>query len=154
MNLTLLPISRNPDIDRGPLHSFVAATLPMASSEGHGGGMPVRVKLLSCFRSFKRLRTELLWEHTLLRGPLWQNANYMEHNASGDVILGQTGNPICRELTINLVALGKKMEYTPTGPGTPVPLTLAACHPSWDDYLDLSESVTEMAQCLMEEDGQ
>ena len=46
------------------------------------------------------------------------------------------------------------MEYTPTGPGVPAPLTLAACHPGWDDYLDLGESVTEMAHHLMEEDGQ
>ena len=26
--------------------------------------------------------------------------------------------------------------------------------PGWDDYLDLSETVTEMANCLMEEDEQ
>ena len=32
-------------------------------------------------------------------------------------------------------------------------MTLAACHPSWDDYLDLGETLTEMAHCLMEEDG-
>ena len=29
-----------------------------------------------------------------------------------------------------------------------------ASPPSWDDYLDLGETVTEMANCLMEEDGQ
>ena len=28
------------------------------------------------------------------------------------------------------------------------------CHPSWDDYLDLNETVTKMAHRLMEEDGQ
>ena len=50
---TLLPISSNPDIDRGPLHSFMAATLPIASREGRGGEMPVRVKLLPCFGSSK-----------------------------------------------------------------------------------------------------
>ena len=31
---TLLPISGDPDIDRGPLHLFAAATLPIASREG------------------------------------------------------------------------------------------------------------------------
>ena len=46
------------------------------------------------------------------------------------------------------------MEYTPTGPGVLTPLTLAAYRPSWEDYLDLGKSVTEMAQCLMEKDGQ
>ena len=33
-------------------------------------------------------------------------------------------------------------------------MTLAACHPGWDDYLDLTETVTEMAHRLMKEDGQ
>ena len=42
---TLLPISGDPDIDQGPLHSFAATTLPIASREGHGGEMPVCVKL-------------------------------------------------------------------------------------------------------------
>ena len=45
------------------------------------------------------------------------------------------------------------MEYTSTGRGVPAPLTLAACHPGWDDYLDLGETVTEMAHRLMEEEG-
>ena len=137
--LTLLPISGNPNIDRGPLHLFAAATLPTASREGRGGQMPMRIKLLPSFGSSKRLKTELLWEHALLRGLLWQNIHYVERNTSGNVILGQTRKPICQELTINLVALGRKMEYTPTGPGVPAPLTLAACHPSWDDYLDLGK---------------
>ena len=51
--LTLLPISSDPDVDQGPLHSFVAATLPVASREGCGGDMPVCVKLPPCFRSSK-----------------------------------------------------------------------------------------------------
>ena len=51
--LTLLPISSNSNIDRGPLHSFAATTLPTASREGHGGDMPVCIKLLSCFGSSK-----------------------------------------------------------------------------------------------------
>ena len=42
----------------------------------------------------------------------------------------------------------------PTGPGCVSPLTLAACHPGWDNYLDLNETLAEMAQRLMEEDGQ
>ena len=33
-------------------------------------------------------------------------------------------------------------------------MTLAACHPEWDDYLDLTETVTKMAHRLMKEDGQ
>ena len=35
-----------------------------------------------------------------------------------------------------------------------MPLTLAACHAEWDDYLDFTETVTEMAHRLMKEDGQ
>ena len=35
-----------------------------------------------------------------------------------------------------------------------MPLTLAACHPEWDDHLDLTKPVTEMAHRLMKEDGQ
>ena len=46
------------------------------------------------------------------------------------------------------------MEYTSTERGHPAPLTLAASPPGWDDYLDLGETVTEMAHHLMEEDGQ
>ena len=151
--LTLLPISGNPDVDRGPLHSFAAVTLHTASREGCGGDIPVRVKLPPCFGSSKQLRTELLWEPALSKGPLWKNAHFVECNASGMIIQGQTGKPVCQELTVNLVALGRKMEYTSTGRGVPAPLTLAVCHPGWDDYLDLSETVTEMAHHLMEEDG-
>ena len=44
------------------------------------------------------------------------------------------------------------MQYT--NPNGPSPLTLAACHPGWDDYLNMGESVSEMAQHLMEEDTQ
>ena len=38
--------------------------------------------------------------------------------------------------------------------GCLTPLTLVASPPGWDDYLDLCETITEMAHCLMEEDGQ
>ena len=46
------------------------------------------------------------------------------------------------------------MEYTSTERGHPTPLTLVASPPSWDDHLDLGETVNEMANHLMEEDGQ
>ena len=46
------------------------------------------------------------------------------------------------------------MEYTSTERGHPPPLTLVVSPPSWDDYLDLGETVTEMANRLMEEDVQ
>ena len=111
---TLLPISGDPDVDQGPLHSFVAATLPIASREGCGGEMPVRVKLPPCFGSSKRVRTELLWEPSLLRGPLWKNTYFIERNASGVMVPGQTGKPLCQELTVNLASPGGKMEYTST----------------------------------------
>ena len=152
--LTLLPISSNPDVDRGPLHVFAAASLPMASKEGHGGDMPMRVKMPSCFGSSKRPKTELMWEPTLQRGPLWKNVHYVERNLSGEMVKGTTGKPLCHELLINLTGPSGKLEYTPTDRGHPPPLILAACHPGWDDYLDLTETVTEMAHRLMKEDGQ
>ena len=133
---------------------FAAATLPIASREGCGGEMPMRVKLLPCFRSLKRVGTELLWEPSLLRGPLRKNTHFIEHNTSGVMVPGQTGKPLCQELTVNLAGPGGKMEYTSTEWGHPTPLTLAASPPGWDDYLDLGETVTEMANRLMEEDGQ
>ena len=33
-------------------------------------------------------------------------------------------------------------------------MTLAACHSEWDDYFDMTDTVTAMAHCLMKEDGQ
>ena len=41
-----------------------------------------------------------------------------------------------------------------TGTGHLPPLTLVVCHPGWDDFQDLGETVAEMSQCLMDEDGQ
>ena len=145
--LTLLPISGNPDVDRGPLHTFAAAGLPVASKEGRGGDMPMRVKMPSCF-------AVLMWEPTLQRGPLWKNVHYVERNLSGELVKGSTGKPLCQELLIHLTSLLGKLKYTPTDRGHPLPLTLAACHPGWDNYLDLTETVTEMAHRLMKEDGQ
>ena len=132
----------------------MAATLPVASREGCSSDMPVRVKLLPCFRSSKRPKTELIWEPALARGPLWKNTHFIECDASGEVVPGQTGKTLCQELTINMASPGGKLEYTSTERGCPAPLTLVACCPGWDDYFDLSETVTEMANCLMEEDGQ
>ena len=102
--------------------------------------------------SSKWSKMEMLSESVLLRGPLWPNTNYVERNSKGQIMLGQTRKAICQELTIKLVTSGKKMQYT--NPNGPSPLTLAGCHPGWDDYLDLGESVSEMAQRLMEEDAQ
>ena len=152
--LTLLPISGNPDVDRGPLHAFATTGLPMASKEGRGGDMPVYFKMPSCFGSSKQPKTELMWEPALQRGPLWKNVHYVEHNLSGELVKGSTGKPLCQELLIHLTSPSGKLEYTPTSRGHPLPLTLATCHPGWDDYLDLTETVTEMAHCLMREDGQ
>ena len=50
---TMLPINGDLDADRGPLSSFAAATLPVASREGHGGDMTVCIKLPPCFGSSK-----------------------------------------------------------------------------------------------------
>ena len=33
-------------------------------------------------------------------------------------------------------------------------MTLATCHPVWDDYFDITKTVTEIAHHLMKEDGQ
>ena len=133
---------------------FAAAGLPVASKEGRGGDIPMCVKMPSCFGSSKWPKTELMWEPTLQRGPLWKNVHYVECNLSGELVKGSTGKPLCQELLIHLTGLLGKLEYTPTYRGHPPPLTLAACHPGWDDYLDLTETVTEMAHRLMREDGQ
>ena len=55
---------------------------------------------------------------------------------------------------VNLASPRGKMEYTSTEQGCLPPLTLAASSPGWDDYLDLGETVNEMAHRLMEEDRQ
>ena len=49
---------------------------------------------------------------------------------------------------------GRKLEYMPTGAGHLPLLTLAVCHPRWDNFQDLGETVAEMSQCLIDEDGQ
>ena len=152
--LTLLPISGSPDVDRGPLHTFAATGLPVASKEGCGGDMSVHVKMPPCFGSSKRPKRELMWEPALQRGPLWKNVHYVERNPNGELVKGATGKPLCQELLIHITGPSGKLEYTPTDRGHPTPLTLATCHAEWDDYLDLTETVTEMAHRLMKEDGQ
>ena len=152
--LTLLPFSGSLDVDRGPLHTFATTSLPVASKEGRGGDMSVCVKMLSCFGSSKHPKRELMWEPALQRGPLWKNVHYIERNPNGELVKGATGKPLCQELLIHITSPSGKLEYTPTNRGHPAPLTLAACHAEWDDYLDLTETVTEMAHRLMKEDRQ
>ena len=89
--LTLLPISGSPDVDRGPLHTFTAAGLPVASKEGRSGDMSVRVKMPSCFGSSKHPKRELMWEPALQRGPLLKNVHYVECNSNGELVKGATG---------------------------------------------------------------
>ena len=152
--LTLLPISGSPNVDRGPLHTFTATGLPVTSKEGRGGDMSMHVKMPSCFGSSKHPKRELMWQPTLQRGPLWKNVHYVEHNPNGKLVKGATGKPLCQELLINITGPSGKLEYMPTDRGHPMPLTLAACHAEWDDYLDLTETVTEMAHHLTKEDRQ
>ena len=152
--LTLLPISGSPDMDRGPLHTFTAAGLPVASKEGCGSDISVCVKMPSCFGSSKRPKRELMWELALQRGPLWKNIHYVEHNPNGELVKGASGKPLSQELLIHITGPSGKLKYTPTDQGNPTPLTLATCHAEWDDYLDLTKTVTEMAHRLMKEDGQ
>ena len=113
--LALVPISGDSNVDRGPLHAFATALLPVASKEGRGGEMPVRIKMPSCFGSSKHSKTELMWEPALQRGPLWKNVHYVERNPGGELMLGNTRKPLCQELLINLTGPSGKLEYTPTG---------------------------------------
>ena len=109
---TMLPINSDPNVDRGPLGSFTAATLPIASREGRGGDMAIRIKLLPCFSSSKWPKTELIVESVLSRGPLWKNTHFVECNSSGEIIPGQTRQPLCQELVISLCAVGKARVHT------------------------------------------
>ena len=151
---TMLPINSDPDVDRRPLSSFTAATLHVASQEGRVNDMSICIKLPPSFGSSKQPQTELIMESVLSRGPLWKSTHYVERSSSGEIVKGQNGQPLCQELEISLCAPGAKLEYMPTHSGHPAPLTLAACCPSWDYYLDLNETVAEMSQCLIDEDEQ
>ena len=150
----MLPINGDPGTDHGPLSSFATATLHVASREEQGNDMAFRIKLAPSFGSSNRPKTELIMESVLSRGPLWKNTRYVECSSSGEIVKGWNRQSLCQELEISLCAPGSKLEYTPTRSGHLAPLTLVACRPSWDDYLDLNETVAEMSQCLIDEDGQ
>ena len=86
-----------------------------------------------------------------MRGPLWKNANFIEHN--GDTIVhGWTGQPLCQEIVINLGSPGSRVKYTCIGPGCVPLLTVMACTPAWENYFDLGETVHQMVKRLMDED--
>ena len=112
------------------------------------------VKMLSCFGSSKCPKRELMWEPALQRGLLWKNVHYIERNPSSELVKGTSGKSLCQELLIHLTSPSQKLEYMPTDRGHQLPLTLATCHAEWDDYLDLTKTVTEMAHHLMKEHGQ
>ena len=116
---TLLPINGNSNMDRGPLSSFAAATLHMASHEGRGDDMAIRIKLSPCFGSSKHIKYELIVEAILSRVPLWQNVNYVECKNNSEVIIGWDGQPLCQELEVSLCPPGGRLEYMPTGAGHP-----------------------------------
>ena len=100
--VTLLPINGDSGMDHGPLSSFAAATLQVASHEAQGNDMAIRIKLLPCFSSSKCTKYELIVEAILSRGPLWHNTNYVGCKNNGEVIVSQNGQPLCQELEVNL----------------------------------------------------
>ena len=104
-------------MDHGPLSSFAAATLHMASREGQGDDMAIWIKLPPCFGSSKRTKYELIMEAILFRDPLWQNVHYVEHKSNGEVIVERDSQPLCQELEVSLCPPGGMFEYTPTGAG-------------------------------------
>ena len=150
---TLLSINGNSGVDRGLLSSFAVA---VASHKGWDDDMAVQIKLPPCFGSSKCTKYELIMEAILSRGPLWQNVNYVECKNNGKVIVGRDGQPLCQELEVSLCPPppSRRLEYTPTGAGHPPVLALVACHPGWDDFQDLGETIAEMSQRLIDEDGQ
>ena len=123
-----------------------------ASREGQSDGMATHVKLLPCFGSSKRVKTELIEEPVLARGPLRKNAHFIKR--TGDkVVCNRAGQPICQELQINLDSPGSRIKYTCTGLGCVLPLTVMVCVPGWVDYFDLGESLHQMTKCLLDEDS-
>ena len=102
---TMLPINSNPDMDRGPLRAFGAATLPIACREGHAD-MAVHIQLLPCFGSLKQPKMELIMKPMLSRGPLWKNTHFVQCNTSSGIMPGQYWQPLCQELLINMGASG------------------------------------------------
>ena len=63
-------------------------------------------------------------------------------------------NPYVRSWRSAYAPPGGRLEYMSTGAGHLPPLTLVACRPRWDDFQDLGETVAEMSQRLIDEDGQ
>ena len=99
---TLLPINGDSGVDCGPLSLFAMATLHVASREGQGDNMAIRIKLPPCFGSSKCTKYKLIMEAVLSRGPLWHNIHYVEHKNNGEVIISWNGQPLCQELEVSL----------------------------------------------------
>ena len=114
---TLLPINGDSGVDHGPLSLFAMATLHVASREGRGDDMAIRIKLPPCFGSSKHTKYKLIMEAILSRGPLWHNVHYMEHKNNGEVIISRNGQPLCQELEVSLYPPSGRLEYTSTGRG-------------------------------------
>ena len=74
--LTLLPISGDPDIDRSPLGSFAAATLPVASREGCGGDMPVCIKTATLLWLIEATQDGVDSGVCLLQGPSMEEHSF------------------------------------------------------------------------------
>ena len=110
---TLLPINSDSGMDSGPLSLFAAATLHMASHEGWGDDMAIRIKLPPCFGSSKCTKYELIVEAVLSKGPLWQSVHYVERKSNGEVIIGWDGQPLCQELEISLSPLAEGLSTHP-----------------------------------------
>ena len=89
-------------MDHGPLSSFTAATLHVASHEGRGDDMAIQIKLPPCFGSSKHNKYELIVKAGLSRGPLWQNVHFIECKNNGEIIIGRDGQPLCQELEVSL----------------------------------------------------
>ena len=117
-------------MDRGPLSSFAVATLHMASREGQGDDMAIRIKLPPCFGSSKRTKYELIMEAVLSRGPLWHNVHYVEHaRTMARSSYHGTANPYVRSWRSAYAPPCRRLEYMPTGAGHLPPLTLVVCAP-------------------------
>ena len=114
--------------------------------------MAIRIKLPPCFGSSKWLKTEMIIETVLSRNPLWPNTQFVECKSNSKAILMWDGQCFCQEMEISLCAPRGKLEYMSNCPGKMSPLTLAAFHPGWNDYLDLTETVAEMTHRLINED--
>ena len=66
----------------------------------------------------------------------------------------RTANPYVRSWRSAYAPPVGRLEYTSTDGGHLPLLTLVVCCPCWDNFQDLGETVAEMAQCLIDEDGQ